>query len=308
VTDKHDYAPNIAIFCDFENVALGAKDANFEAFDIHLVLERLLDKGKIVVKKAYANWEHYKTARRPLHESGFELFEIPHVSYSGKNSADIRMVVDALDLCYTKSHVELFVIISGDSDFSPLVGKLRENDKTVIGMGVKNSTSDLLVESCDEFIYYDDLVQDRAKGSRKSTIIRDNPAERAKDKVKDRDKDKGESKAVPAAPAAQSAEPSSKKRGTAEVEGGPEDLHRKQEALEMVLDTVDRLFRERDDNVWGSMVKQTLKRKRPNFAETFHGYRSFNQLLEDAQKRGLLEIQKDDKSGGYIIVGFGPKA
>lgn len=304
MTDKHDYAPNIAIFCDFENVALGAKDANFDAFDIHLVLERLLDKGKIVVKKAYANWEHYKTARRPLHESNFELIEIPHVSYSGKNSADIRMVVDALDLCYTKSHVDLFVVISGDSDFSPLVGKLRENNKTVIGMGVKNSTSDLLVESCDEFIYYDDLVQDRAKGSRKSNIIRDNP-ERAKDKVKEKDKDKDKVESKAAQPAA---EPGAKKRTAAEAEGGPEDLHRKQEALEMVLDTVDRLFRERDDNVWGSMVKQTLKRKRPNFAETFHGYRSFNQLLEDAQKRGLLEIQKDDKSGGYIIVGFGPKA
>jgi uncharacterized protein (TIGR00288 family) len=303
VNAKQDYAPNIAIFCDFENVALGAKEANFEAFDIHIVLERLLDKGKIIVKKAYASWERYKNAQRPLHESGFELIEIPHVSYSGKNSADIRLVVDALDLCYMKSHVDLFVIVSGDSDFSPLVGKLRENNKTVIGMGVKNSTSELLVENCDEFIYYDDLIHDRSKSARKPNAVRDS-TDRPKDKVKDKDreKDKDELKAHPPAEAAP------KKKTAPDAESGPDDSHRKQEALEMVLDTVDRLFRDRDDNVWGSMVKQTLKRKRPNFAENFHGYRSFNQLLEDAQKRGLLEIQKDEKSGGYLIVGFGPKA
>jgi uncharacterized protein (TIGR00288 family) len=307
VTSKQDYAPNIAIFCDFENVALGAKDANFDALDIHLVLERLLDKGKIIVKKAYANWEHYKTFRRSLHESGFELIEIPHVSYSGKNSADIRMVVDALDLCFTKSHVDLFVIVSGDSDFSPLVGKLRENNKMVIGIGVKNSSSDLLIENCDEFIYYDDLVRDRSKVNRKPALARDS-AERSKEikdkpkESKEREKDKPEAKLV------QPSESAAKKKASGEADAGSDDPRRKEEALEMVLDTVDRLFRERDDNVWGSMVKQTLKRKRPNFAETFHGYQSFNQLLEDAQKRGLLEIQKDEKSGGYIIVGFGPKA
>src|SRR5690349_3391618 len=163
-------APNLAIFCDYENVALGARDAAYGECDIGLVLERLLDKGKVVVKKAYSDWARYDAAKRPLHEAAFELIEIPHVSYSGKNSADIRLVVDALDLCYTKSHVDLFVIVSGDSDFSPLVSKLRENDKRVIGVGVKNSSSDLLIDNCDEFIYYDDLVRDkqRPKGPAKT--------------------------------------------------------------------------------------------------------------------------------------------
>ena len=166
--DRLDDVPNMAIFCDFENVAIGAREARFEEFDIHLVLERLLDKGKIVVKKAYADWDRYKGYRRALHEAAFELIEIPHVSYSGKNSADIRLVVDALDLCYVKQHVDVFVIVSGDSDFSPLVSKLRENNKRVIGLGVKSSTSDLLIENCDEFIYYDDLVRERAHARRTS--------------------------------------------------------------------------------------------------------------------------------------------
>ncbi len=275
-----DSPPNIAIFCDYENVALGARDARFDAFDIQLVLERLLDKGKIVVKKAYSDWDRYKSARRPLHEAGFELIEIPHVSYSGKNSADIRLVVDALDLCYTKSHVDVFVVVSGDSDFSPLVSKLRENDKTVIGIGVKNSSSDLLIESCDEFILYDDLVRgkkrDRARS--KAPPAGDNKRDRAAAKKKD------------------------------DAEEDPDTSKRRSEGIELVLDIVDALFRDRDDSIWGSMVKQTLKRKRPSFNESFHGYRSFNELLEDAETRGLLELQKDERSGGYIIVGFGPKA
>ena len=150
---------NMAVFCDFENVALGVRDARYSRFDIGKVLERLLAKGSIVVKKAYCDWERYKAFKAPMHEASFELIEIPHVRQSGKNSADIRLVVDALDLCYTKSHVDTFVIISGDSDFSPLVSKLRENAKNVIGVGVKNSTSDLLIANCDEFIYYDDLVR-----------------------------------------------------------------------------------------------------------------------------------------------------
>ena len=154
---------NMALFCDFENIALGVRDANYEKFDIGKVLERLLLKGSIVVKKAYCDWERYKAFKAPMHEASFELIEIPHVRQSGKNSADIRMVVDALDLCYTKSHVDTFVLISGDSDFSPLVSKLRENAKTVIGVGVKNSTSDLLIANCDEFIYYDDLVREKRK-------------------------------------------------------------------------------------------------------------------------------------------------
>jgi uncharacterized protein (TIGR00288 family) len=289
VAGYSDSAPNIAIFCDYENVALGVRDAKFESFDISVVLERLLERGKVVVKKAYSDWERYKSARRPLHEAGFELIEIPHVSYSGKNSADIRLVVDALDLCYTKGHVDVFAIVSGDSDFSPLVSKLRENDKQVIGLGVKNSSSDLLIENCDEFIYYDDLVRDKLgtahTGRRRSQTARD------------KSKGKPASKRSPADPAKDD-------RG----EKGAEETKRQGEALELVLDTVEALFRDRNDNIWGSMIKQTLKRKRPGFSESFHGYRSFNELLEDAQARGLLELQKDEKSGGYIILSFGPKA
>jgi uncharacterized protein (TIGR00288 family) len=292
VPDRSDGTPNIAIFCDYENVAIGARDAKFDEFDIALVLTRLLDKGKIVVKKAYADWERYKASRRPLHEASFELIEIPHVSYSGKNSADIRLVVDALDLCYTKSHVDLFVIVSGDSDFSPLVSKLRENDKTVIGLGVKNSSSDLLTENCDEFIYYDDLVRDHTQGAKKAPGQRRKSAPRG---AAERDASGKTSKASA--------------KGEADGNGAsPDEATQRTKGLEMVLDTVDSLFRERDESLWGSMVKQTLKRKHPTFSERFHGYRTFNDLLEDAQQRGLLELQKDEKSGGYIILGFGPKA
>ena len=266
------HAPNIAIFADFENVVIGARDAKYKKFDIHLVLQRLLEKGNIVVKKAYADWDRYKSSKKPMHESAFELIEIPHVSYSGKNSADIRMVVDALDLCYTKSHVDLFVIITGDSDFSPLVSKLRENNKKVVGVGVKNSSSALLIDNCDEYIFYDDLIRDKRKQKKKNK------------KHQKKKKTSGGS-------------------GTKADEEGS-----KEEALDMVLDTTEALFRERDENLWGSMVKQTIKRKKPHFSETFYGYRKFSDLLEDAERRGLLEIKKDDKSGGYIILGFGPKA
>ncbi len=301
---RTDEAPNIAIFCDYENVAIGARDAHYDDFDIALVLERLLDKGKIVVKKAYADWDRYKSAKRPMHEASFELIEIPHVSYSGKNSADIRLVVDALDLCYTKEHVDLFVVVSGDSDFSPLVSKLRENAKTVIGIGVKSSSSDLLVENCDEFIYYDDLVREK----------------RATEKTRrNKHADSGglgarrAASPVAAAPSAASSVPSSlgavtddakepKKTDPASRAGD------RKEAGELVLEIVEALFRERDDAVWGSMIKQTLKRKHPSFAETFYGYRTFNQLLEDLATQGLLEMKKDDKSGGYVISGFGPNA
>lgn len=273
-------APNIAIFADFENVVIGAKDAKYHDFDIHLVLQRLLDKGNIVVKKAYADWDRYKSSKKPMHEAAFELIEIPHVSYSGKNSADIRMVVDALDLCYTKSHVNMFVVISGDSDFSPLVSKLRENNKKVIGVGVKNSSSDLLIDNCDEYIFYDDLVRDKKKTTTK----------------KQKEKPKTTTK---------TAKPKSETSGNGTK---ADEVGSKEEALDMVLDTAEALFRERDENLWGSMVKQTLKRKKPHFSETFYGYRSFSDLLEHAEKLGLLEIKKDEKSGGYIILGFGPKA
>ena len=259
---------NMALFCDFENVALGVKDAKYDAFDIKKILERLLLKGSIVVKKAYCDWDRYKEFKAPMHEAAFELIEIPHVRQSGKNSADIRLVVDALDLCYTKLHVDTFVIISGDSDFSPLVSKLRENNKVVIGVGVKQSTSDLLMANCDEFIYYDDLVRDTEKQRR----------QKAK---------------TPAAKKSQKAK-------------SPPEEKKKQEALELVQETVEDLFEERgeEEKVWGSMVKQALKRRKPGFNETYHGFRTFGQLLEEAQARGLLTLERDEKSGGYIIKSF----
>jgi uncharacterized protein (TIGR00288 family) len=268
---------NMALFCDFENVALGVRDAKYAAFDIRKVLERLLLKGNIVVKKAYCDWERYKEFKKPMHEASFELIEIPHVRQSGKNSADIRMVVDALDLCYTKSHVDLFVIISGDSDFSPLVSKLRENNKTVIGVGVKSSTSDLLIANCDEFIYYDDLARE-PENQRKR---RSRPA------------------------AKKSAAPRGKDGREKEPELPPAD-DKKQEALDLVMATVEDLFEERgqEEKVWASMVKQTLKRRKPGFNESYHGFRSFGQLLEEAQARHLLELEMDEKSGSYIIKSF----
>jgi uncharacterized protein (TIGR00288 family) len=258
----------LALFCDFENIALGVRDARYDKFDITRVLERLLLKGSIVVKKAYCDWDRYKEFKPSMHHAGFELIEIPHVKQSGKNSADIRMVVDALDLCYTKTHVETFVIISGDSDFSPLVSKLRENNKDVIGVGVKNSTSDLLIASCDEFIYYDDLVREQAKSRR---------AVRKK------------------APASESTP------GRSASEHKEED--KKQEAFDLVLTTIDALAAERgaEDKIWGSMVKQTLKRQRPNFNESYYGFKSFNKLLEEAAERRLLTLERDDKSGGYLV-------
>jgi uncharacterized protein (TIGR00288 family) len=259
---------NMALFCDFENVALGVRDAKYDKFDIRKVLERLLLKGNIVVKKAYCDWERYKTFKPPMHEAAFELIEIPHVRQSGKNSADIRMVVDALDLCYTKSHVDTFVIISGDSDFSPLVSKLRENNKIVIGVGVKQSSSDLLISNCDEFIYYDDLVREEKKPG---------PKRRRVTRAKSED------------------------RKTAET---PEH-DKRQEALDLVLETVEDLFEERgeEEKVWGSMVKQAIKRRKPGFNESYHGFKTFGDVLEAAQEKGLLNLERDEKSGGYIIRG-----
>ncbi len=256
----------MALFCDFENIALGVRDANYEKFDIGKVLERLLLKGSIVVKKAYCDWERYKAFKAPMHEASFELIEIPHVRQSGKNSADIRMVVDALDLCYTKAHVDTFVIISGDSDFSPLVSKLRENAKAVIGVGVKNSTSDLLIANCDEFIYYDDLVRQKRKA----------PAKK---------------RAAKTATAA------------AEVPKQTTDEDRRMEAMELAVETIEALIAERGDEekIWGSMVKQALRRRKPGFNESFYGFRSFNELLEDAARHGLLMLERDDKSGGYRV-------
>ena len=281
---------NLALFCDFENVALGVREARYAQFDINKVLERLLLKGSIVVKKAYCDWERYQEFRAAMHYASFELIEVPHVSQSGKNSADIRMVVDALDLCYTKSHVDTFVIISGDSDFSPLVSKLRENNKTVIGVGVKSSTSQLLIANCDEFIYYDDLV--RAQKARQA------PKKKAEDKVASK------AAAPPAAPAAKSAATAGSK--PAKAHKAPKtDADRKQEAFDLVLETVEALIAERgeDEKVWGSMVKQALKRRNPGFNESYYGFKSFNALLEEAKARNVLELDRDEKSGGYLVRG-----
>jgi uncharacterized protein (TIGR00288 family) len=262
---------NMAVFCDFENVALGVRDANYAQFDIRKVLERVLLKGNIVVRKAYCDWGRYKDFKATMHEASFELIEIPHVRQSGKNSADVRMVVDALDLCYTKAHVDTFVIISGDSDFSPLVSKLRENDKIVIGVGVKNSTSDLLIGSCDEFIYYDDLV-------------RPQPPRAAAPRPPAGRKPARGGEAAPRSPVAPAGD-------------------KQQEALTLIVDTYEALVEERgeDEKIWGSMIKQTLKRRKPGFSESYYGFRSFNQLLEEAETRGILELEHDEKSGGVII-------
>jgi uncharacterized protein (TIGR00288 family) len=236
--DMANSEASLAVFCDFENIALGVREAKYAQFDMEKVLERLLAKGSIVVKKAYCDWERYKEFKADMHSASFELIEIPHVRQSGKNSADIRMVVDALDLCYTKSHVDTFVIVSGDSDFSPLVSKLRENAKTVIGVGVKNSSSDLLVNNCDEF-----------------------------------------------------------------KESAPAGQDKKQEAFDLMLGTLEALAAERgaDEQVWGSMVKQALKRRNPGFNETYYGFRSFSDLLEEAGEKGLIRLEPDEKSGGYIV-------
>ncbi len=255
---------SLALFCDFENIALGVRDANYAKFDINTVIERLLVKGSIVVKKAYCDWSRYAAFKPVMHEAAFELIDIPHIRQSGKNSADIRMVVDALDLCYTKEHVDTFVIISGDSDFSPLVSKLRENAKTVIGVGVKNSTSDLLIRNCDEFIFYDDLV-------RKAPV----PAQSAK-----------------------------KTRRKKAARKQPKD--KVQQAIDIVLETAEALHAERGtrEKLWGSMVKQAIKRRSPSFSESYYGFSSFSSLLEEARDRGALELELDEKSGGYIISGI----
>ena len=254
-------ARSLAVFCDFENIALGVREAKYAQFDMEKVLERLLAKGSIVVKKAYCDWDRYKEFKAAMHGASFELIEIPHVRQSGKNSADIRMVVDALDLCYTKEHVDTFVIVSGDSDFSPLVSKLRENAKTVIGVGVKNSSSDLLINNCDEFIYYDDLVRADEQKRRAAKKRRESTPE------------------------------------------GDDKKDKKQEAFDLMLGTLEALIAERgaDEKIWGSMVKQALKRRHPGFNETYYGFRAFADLLKEAQQKGLIKLDPDEKSGGYIV-------
>jgi uncharacterized LabA/DUF88 family protein len=238
----------LSLFIDFENIALGVRDAQYKKFDIQLVLQRLIEKGRIVFKKAYADWTRYSEYKREFHEAAIELVDIPQRNYAAKNSADIRMVVDAMDLVASKGHITTFVICSGDSDFSPLVSKLKENDKSVIGLGVKNSTSNLLISNCDEFIFYEDLVR--------------------------------ETRALPS------------------IENLPK---KKQEAFRLVLDSIQALQRENYDVLWGSMIKQTMQRKQPYFNESYYGYKSFSELLEDAERHGIISMKKDAKSGGYMV-------
>ncbi len=261
----HSVDSNLALFCDFENIALGVRDAKYAKFDINKILERLLVKGSIVVKKSYCDWERYRDFKATMHGAAFELIDIPHVRQSGKNSADIRMVVDALDLCYTKAHVDTFVIISGDSDFSPLVSKLRENAKTVIGVGVQNSTSDLLISNCDEFIFYDDLVRDQEKSKAKKKSRKGRSSKRKSSEARKKDK--------------------------------------AQEGIDLALQAARALNAERDGGgkLWGSMVKQTLKRRSPGFSESAYGFDSFSELLEEARERGQITLELDERSGGYII-------
>ena len=268
---------SMALFCDFENVALGVRDAQYEKFDIKPILERLLLKGSIVVKKAYCDWERYKGFKATMHEANFELIEIPHVRQSGKNSADIRLVVDALDLCYTKSHVNTFVIISGDSDFSPLVSKLRENNKQVIGVGVKQSTSDLLIANCDEFIFYDDLVRENQRAQARRQSPGSNP---------------------PPAPRRSPEEERSRKES--------QDARRTQ-GVELAAETFEALLLERGDTgkIWASVLKEAIKRRKPDFSEGRYGFRTFGNLLEEAQARGLLEFGRDEKSGAYVYRSHG---
>jgi len=241
----------IALFCDFENIALGVRDSDTGKFEISLVLERLLEKGKIIVKKAYADWERYSDYKRPFHEAAIELIDIPQKFYSGKNSADIKMVVDAMDLSYSKEHLDTFVILSGDSDFSPLVSKLKENNKYVIGIGVKNSSSNLLVDNCDEFIYYEDVWRDAQKGPKLDGL----------------------------------------NKKTAE-------------AFSLMVESIQALIRENKDVLWGSMIKQTMQRKKPSFNEGYYGYSTFSELLEDAERKNIIKLKKDQRSGTYIVTGF----
>ena len=246
----------LALFIDFENIAIGVRDAHYRKFDVNLVLERLLEKGKLLVKKAYADWSRYADYKRSFHEAAIELIEVPQKSIGGKNSADIRLVVDAMDMSFQKDHINCFVVASGDSDFSPLVSKLKENNKYVIGLGVKNSTSDLLIENCDEFIFYEDLVR-------------------------------GQQRPMPS---------------MANLPG------KLQECFELLVDAVVALQRENKDTLWGSMVKETMKRKKPSFNETYYGFRTFSHLLEDAQRRGVVTLRRDQKSGSYVIEDLGAAA
>jgi uncharacterized protein (TIGR00288 family) len=298
---------NIAVFCDFENVAIGLKEGNYAEFKIRPVLERLLLKGSIVVKKAYCDWDRYKEYKRDLHEAAFELIEIPHVRQSGKNSADIRMVVDALDLCYTKSHIDTFVIVSGDSDFSPLISKLKENGKSVIGIGVRGSASSLLIGNCDEFIFYEDLAHIKApqKAPARKSVA---PAQPLKEPAS---KDAAGSTAKTASPTRRRARPAAEKpaagdEGRVAGKAEPSAEDKKNHAIELVVSTVDQLMAERggEGSISASLVKSTIKRIRPGFSESEYGYSAFGKILSDAHKKGTLVVDK--KEGGAVFVSLPP--
>jgi uncharacterized protein (TIGR00288 family) len=241
----------IALFIDFENLAIGVREAKYKKFEVDLLLERLLEKGKIVLKRAYSDRDKYSDYNREFHEAAIELIEIPARAYSGKNSADLRMAVDAMDISYSKEHIDIFCVASGDSDFSPLVSKLKENNNFVIGCGVKNSSSDLLIDNCDEFIFYEDLVRG----------VQHAPPVMAKDK-------------------------------------------KQAECFKLLIDSIKALMRENKEILWGSMIKQTMQRKKPTFNEEYYGYATFSNLLEDAQANNIIKIKRDPKSGTYIITGF----
>lgn len=250
-----DKSRSMAVFIDFENLALGFKNSR-KKFQVNLVLERLLEKGKIIVKKSYADWSRYDDYKRQLHENAIELIEIPKRNQTGKNSADIRLAVDAMDLSWEKEHIDTFVIVSGDSDFSPLVSKLKENGRHVIGIGMEESTSSLLRDNCDEFIYYEDLF---------ATV--------------------GEPPKL-----------------------NPKLPKKKQEAFGYIIDAVSALGRENVEVIYSSMVKDTIMRKKPSFNEAYHGYRSFQELLEDARDVGLINLEKSQRSGTYVVTGFTTKS
>ncbi len=256
--------PLIAVFVDFENLALGVRDMKGGSFDIQLILKRLLEKGRIVYKRAYCDWSSYRDQVREFHAQGIEMVDIPRSKMSGKNSADIHMVVDALDLCYSKQHIDFFALLTGDSDFSPLVSKLKENDKRVVGCGVKNSTSNLLIANCDEFIYYDDLVRARSTPRKKS----------------------GGKKAK-----------TTSKSGAAKAESLDE---KKLEGVEQVMEIVRSLALEYDP-LWGSMVKQTIRRVNPGFNESYYGYQSFAELLKEAEEGGYIVLEYDANRGNYKV-------
>lgn len=257
--------PLIAVFIDFENLAIGARRSKLGALQIELVLKRLLEKGRIIYKRAYCDWSGYRKEGKDLHRHGVEMVDIPQTKMSGKNSADIHMVVDALDLAYAKQHIDIFALLSGDSDFSPLVSKLKENDKRVISCGVKSSTSDLLVNASDEFIYYDDLV-----------------------KVERAPKVKVARKKAASGTAGAEAEPETGPE--TEVAEGPAQVFK-------IIESLGNDY----DQVWGSMVKQTVKRVYPGFTEKSSGFDSFHDLLENLEDKGLVELEWDEKRGNYLV-------